>query len=110
MDIIPSMEILANQSLFWNNTEKSNTRIMNVKSDCKTAMPSVGDFVQSMSIELIAMIAIAGSFTFATFFFFWRGFGEMKKQTPKEFLSRTVVLCGLYQVTGDLMSDPWYRK
>lgn len=108
--IIPSIGKLSNQTQFWNSTEKSNTTIMNVIPDCKTTVPSVWDFAQSMTIELMAMITIAGSFTFLTIFLFWRGFGDLKKQTPKEFLARTVVLCGLYQVTGDVMSAPVQKK
>lgn len=72
---------------------------------CKTAMPSVVEFVESMSVDLMAMIAIAGSVTLATMVIYWRNYGEIKKRTPKEYFSRTVVLCGLYQVRRALFGE-----
>lgn len=65
---------------------------------CKITMPPVVELVHAMSVEIMAIIAVAGSVTLATMFMFWRNYGEIKKRTPKEYFARTVVLCGLYQV------------
>lgn len=67
-------------------------------SNCKTHMPHVQDFLTSMSEVIMAILLVAACVTFFTVFNFWRQFTNLKKHTPKKFLSHTVILCGLYQV------------
>lgn len=67
-------------------------------SHCPTQMPQLQDFVTNITPTFMAFLVVATCVTLTTIFLFWRQFAQLKKQTPKQFLSHTVILCGLYQV------------
>lgn len=90
------MEALMNSSLGGGDDE------VFIPSDvgalCKTKMPSAYDLAHGITGPLMACLTVAACVTFLTVSLFWRQFPEIRKRTPKQFLSHTVVLCGLYQV------------
>lgn len=67
---------------------------------CVTVMPSVTDFVAAMTLEIMALICVSGTLVCVNVFIFWRNFKQLYRTTPKRFVARTVILCGLYQVSG----------
>lgn len=67
---------------------------------CRAHMPPVKYFIHGITPPIMACLTIASCATFLTFFLFWRQFSALKRRTPKQFLSKTVILCSLYQVVS----------
>lgn len=78
----------------------ADLEVINNSTKCPIQLPSVPEFVGAMSVEIMGMVAVAGITSIYICLGYYRNLAEMIRRTPKQFLSRTLILCGVYQIVA----------
>ncbi|XP_059622913.1 organic solute transporter alpha-like protein [Phlebotomus argentipes] len=71
------------------------------ESECSNdAIPSFYDYVTAMTPLLMGLTAAGGALFLVTLTIFYRNLNKLVRRTPKDFLARTLMLCGIYQIVS----------
>ncbi|XP_055692219.1 organic solute transporter alpha-like protein [Lutzomyia longipalpis] len=64
------------------------------------AIPSFYEYISGMTPFLMGLTATGGVLFLATLTIYYRNLKKLVRRTPKSFLARTLLLCGIYQIVS----------
>lgn len=73
--------------------------VENIEECSNNAIPSFYEYIMAMTPLLMGLTAAGGFLFLITLMIYYRNLNKLVRRTPKDFLARTLLLCGIYQVS-----------